>query len=89
MPAEGMEFDPTDKILSYEEITEVVRVTAGMGVKKIRLTGGEPLVRRDLDKLVGLIAAVPGIEDISLTTNGIFLAQKAEKLRRALPLLVG
>lgn len=83
MPAEGMEFDPTDKILSYEEITEVVKVTAGMGVKKIRLTGGEPLVRRDLDKLVGMIAAVPGIEDISLTTNGIFLAQRAEKLRRA------
>jgi cyclic pyranopterin phosphate synthase len=83
MPAEGMEFDPTDKLLTFEEITEVVRVTARMGVKKIRLTGGEPLVRRDLDQLVGMIAEVPGIEDIALTTNGIFLAAKAAKLKAA------
>ncbi|WP_040948837.1 GTP 3',8-cyclase MoaA, partial [Gorillibacterium massiliense] len=83
MPEEGMEFEPTDKILSYEEITEVVRVLAGMGVRKLRLTGGEPLVRKELEVLVGMLSAIPGIEDIALTTNGIYLAPKAEKLKQA------
>ncbi|WP_010496940.1 GTP 3',8-cyclase MoaA [Paenibacillus elgii] len=83
MPPEGMEFEPGHKILSYEEIAEVVRVLAGMGVRKVRLTGGEPLVRKELETLVAMIAAVPGIEDIALTTNGIFLAPKAAKLKAA------
>jgi cyclic pyranopterin phosphate synthase len=83
MPEEGLVFEPDDSILSYEEITDVVRVLAGMGVKKIRLTGGEPLVRKDIETLVSMISAVPGIEDIALTTNGIFLAKKAEKLKAA------
>ncbi|MHA0855426.1 GTP 3',8-cyclase MoaA [Paenibacillus sp. CMAA1364] len=83
MPEEGMEFEPSDKVLSYEEITDVVRVLAGMGVRKLRLTGGEPLVRKELDVLVEKLARIPGIEDIALTTNGIFLASKAARLKEA------
>ncbi|KIL41668.1 molybdenum cofactor biosynthesis protein MoeA [Gordoniibacillus kamchatkensis] len=83
MPEDGMEFEREEHILSYEEIAKVVRVLAGMGVTKVRLTGGEPLVRKDLDQLIGQIADIPGIQDISLTTNGIFLAKKAEKLKAA------
>lgn len=83
MPEEGMEFEPTDKILSFDEIAEVVRVVAGMGISKVRLTGGEPLVRKDLDKLVEMISEIPEIKDIALTTNGLFLASKAARLKEA------
>ncbi|AZS15712.1 GTP 3',8-cyclase MoaA [Paenibacillus lutimineralis] len=83
MPEEGMEFEPTDNILTYEEIVDVVRVVAEMGIRKIRLTGGEPLVRKELEKLVAMISSIPGIEDIALTTNGIFLAPRAARLKEA------
>jgi len=83
MPAEGMEFEPEEKLLRNDEITEVVRVLAGYGVRKLRLTGGEPTVRKDLDKLIASLASIPGIEDIALTTNGIFFAPKADKFRAA------
>lgn len=83
MPEEGMEFEPDERLLSFTEIAEVVRVLAGLGVRKLRLTGGEPLLRKDLDKLVAMLSAIPGIEDIALTTNGIFFASKAEKLKAA------
>lgn len=83
MPEEGMEFEPDERILTYEEITETVKVLAGMGVKKLRITGGEPLVRKSIEILVGMLSAIPGIEDIALTTNGIFLAPKAEMLKKA------
>ncbi len=83
MPEEGMEFEPHESILSYEEIASVVRVLAKRGVRKLRLTGGEPLVRKDIDKLVEMLSAIAGIEDIALTTNGIFLAQKASRLKQA------
>lgn len=83
MPEEGMTFEPDDRILSYEEITEIVKVLAPLGVRKIRLTGGEPLVRKQLDRLVSMIAAIPGIEDIALTTNGIYLASFADALKSA------
>ena len=83
MPAEGMQFEPDEKLLRFDEITEVVRVLAGLGVRKLRLTGGEPMVRKDLDKLISSLAAIPGIEDIALTTNAIFFAPKAEKFRAA------
>ncbi|GIP44419.1 GTP 3',8-cyclase [Paenibacillus sp. J45TS6] len=83
MPEEGMEFEPSDKILTYDEIADVVRVVAGMGISKIRLTGGEPLVRKELEKLVDMISHIPGIEDIALTTNGIFLGPRAAKLKEA------
>ena len=83
MPEEGVEFEPEENILRAEEIREVVRVLAGMGIRKLRLTGGEPLLRKDLPELVAMLAAVPGIEDIGLTTNGIFLEKKAEALKLA------
>jgi cyclic pyranopterin phosphate synthase len=83
MPAEGMEFEPDEKLLRFDEITEVVRVLAGYGIRKLRLTGGEPMVRKNLDQLIASLASIPGIEDIALTTNGIFFAPKAEKLRAA------
>lgn len=83
MPEEGMEFEPTDKILSYQEIADVVRVTAQMGISKVRLTGGEPLVRKELEELVAMISQISGIEDIALTTNGIFLAPRAAGLKKA------
>ncbi|MFE6795655.1 GTP 3',8-cyclase MoaA [Paenibacillus chitinolyticus] len=83
MPEEGMTFEPDERLLSYDEITEVVRVLAEMGVRKLRITGGEPLVRRDLYVLIRQLAAIPGIEDIALTTNAVFFAQQAERLREA------
>lgn len=83
MPEEGMEFEPDEKLLTFEEIADVVRVLAGLGVRKLRLTGGEPLVRKNLEQLIGMLSAIPGIEDIALTTNGIYFASKAEKLRAA------
>ncbi len=83
MPEQDVEFVPRSEILSFEEIERFVRIAAGLGVSKLRLTGGEPLVRRDLDQLVARLAAVPGIRDIALTTNGLLLAPQAERLRRA------
>jgi cyclic pyranopterin phosphate synthase len=69
--------------MQYEEIAEVVRVAASQGINEVRLTGGEPLVRKDLPDLVRLIAAIPGIQDISLTTNGILLDKMAAPLAQA------
>jgi cyclic pyranopterin phosphate synthase len=83
MPAEGMQFEPQEHLLRFDEIAEIVRVLALMGVRKLRLTGGEPLVRKDLEQLVAMLSAIPGIEDIALTTNAIFFANKAEQLRAA------
>jgi cyclic pyranopterin phosphate synthase len=83
MPEEGLEFEPEEHLLSFDEIVEVVRVMAGLGVRKLRITGGEPLVRKNIEQLIARLSAIPGIEDIALTTNGIFFAAKAEKLRAA------
>jgi cyclic pyranopterin phosphate synthase len=83
MPAEGVQFEPSERIMRYEEIAEVVTAVAKMGVRKLRITGGEPLVRKEIEKLIAMLSHVPGIEDIALTTNAIFLAQKAELLKDA------
>ena len=83
MPLAGLEWLRRDELLSYEEIAQVVAVMAGMGLRRIRLTGGEPLVRRDLPALVRLLAAVPGIEDIALSTNAVLLEDVADDLRAA------
>lgn len=72
-----------DKILSYEEIVRVVEAAASLGISKVRLTGGEPLARLGIVDLVDMIAGVPGIDDISMTTNGILLPRYAEALKRA------
>jgi cyclic pyranopterin phosphate synthase len=80
MPAEGLEWLGRDEVLSFEEIARLVRVLASMGVDEIRLTGGEPLVRRDLPVLVEMLAATPGVRDLSLTTNGVLLDRFAGPL---------
>jgi cyclic pyranopterin phosphate synthase len=80
MPAEGLEWLGRDEILSFEEIARLVGVLARMGVDEVRLTGGEPLVRRDLPVLVALLAAVEGVRDLSLTTNGVLLDRLAAPL---------
>ncbi len=83
MPLEGLPWLKRAEILSYEEIVEIVQVMAGMGLKRLRLTGGEPLIRRDVHKLVAGLSAVPGIENIALSTNAVLLEEQAEALRDA------
>ena len=83
MPLHGLDWLRREELLSYEEIARVVRAMAAMGLKKLRLTGGEPLVRKDLPELVRMLADVPGIEDIALSTNAVLLAPMAEELRAA------
>jgi cyclic pyranopterin phosphate synthase len=73
-------FLPQDQVLSIDEIARLVRVFVRLGVRKVRLTGGEPLLRPDLEDLVAQIAATPGVEDLALTTNGALLARRAEGL---------
>jgi cyclic pyranopterin phosphate synthase len=80
MPAEGLEWLRRDEILTFEEIARLVGVLARLGVDEVRLTGGEPLVRRDLPVLVGLVAEIDGVQDLSLTTNGILLDRLARPL---------
>ena len=80
MPDEPIQFTEREEILSYEEIERFVRVAAKFGVNKLRITGGEPLVRRDLPQLIERLAAIPGITDIALTTNAVLLAQHAQAL---------
>lgn len=74
---------PRNEILSYEEIQHAVQVAARMGISKVRLTGGEPLLRADLSKLVWMISQIEGIDDISLTSNGILLSKYAVELKEA------
>jgi cyclic pyranopterin phosphate synthase len=80
---ESVTFLPRNSLLTFEEIVRFVRVATTLGVDKIRLTGGEPLVRRDLPRLVEMVAAVPGVKDVGLTTNGLLLAPMAGALRDA------
>ena len=79
MPEEVTFLDRAE-LLTFEEIAHFVRVAAPLGIDKIRLTGGEPLMRRDLPKLVRLLADIPGIRDVGLTTNGLLLAGHAQAL---------
>ena len=83
IPKEGVALVPHKEILTFEEIETVARVMAGLGLKKIRLTGGEPLVRRDAEKLVAALAKIPGIEELCLTTNGLLFCERAEALKAA------
>ncbi|MEP7379863.1 MAG: GTP 3',8-cyclase MoaA [Chloroflexota bacterium] len=77
------EFLAREQLLTFEEIVRLARVFAGLGVRKVRLTGGEPLLRRDLPDLVRMLAEVPGIDDLTLTTNGSLLARHAQSLAEA------
>lgn len=83
MPEDGLPWLHKDEILSYEEIASIVAAAASVGVRTIRLTGGEPLLRRGLDRLVAMIARTPGIEDIALSTNGLLLEEQIDALIRA------
>ena len=83
MPAEGLPWLERDDVLSFEEIVRLVGLLADMGVGDVRLTGGEPLVRRDFPRLAAMLATVPGVEDLSVTTNGYLLERDAERLVRA------
>ena len=83
MPEEGIPLIPHQDILRYEEIVRIVRVAVGMGLDRIRLTGGEPLVRKGVVDLVGELARIPNLKDLSMTTNGILLGRYAERLAQA------
>lgn len=83
MPAAGIEFKPRHELLTFEEIEQFVRVVVRCGITRIRLTGGEPLLRADLPILVEKLAAVTGLSDLAMTTNGMLLADQAERLRAA------
>jgi cyclic pyranopterin phosphate synthase len=84
MPASHVyHFLPKAEILSFEEITRLAGIFAGLGVRKLRITGGEPLLRSQIETLVAMLAGVPGITDLALTTNGLLLADKAQALRDA------
>jgi len=76
-------WQPRSKLLSFEEIERAVRVAVGLGIEKVRLTGGEPLLRHDVEELTGRIARIPGIADLALTTNGFLFPRKAKALRDA------
>jgi len=87
MPREvyGHEFPflPREELLTFEEIERVARIAAGLGVTKVRITGGEPLLRKDIDRLIGRLSAIPGLSDLALTTNGALLRRRAVALREA------
>ena len=81
--AEEVAFMDRSELLTFEEIAQFVRVAATLGIDKVRLTGGEPLMRRDLARLAGMLVAVPGVKDVGLTTNGLLLAEQASALYAA------
>jgi cyclic pyranopterin phosphate synthase len=83
MPEEGVERKSHQEILRLEEIVRLLEVAVSLGLTRIRFTGGEPLVRRNFSYLVSRAAALPGVDDLALTTNGVLLAEKAEELRQA------
>ena len=80
MPEDGIKFMPREEVLSFEEIERFVSVAASLGVSKLRITGGEPLVRKDLPVLIRKLSVIPGIRDIALTTNGVLLKNHAASL---------
>ncbi|NNE43407.1 MAG: GTP 3',8-cyclase MoaA, partial [Gemmatimonadetes bacterium] len=80
IPTEDVEWLPREGILSFEEIERFVRIVAPLGIRKLRITGGEPLLRKDLPDLVGRLVAVPGIEDVGMTTNAVGLDRQAAAL---------
>lgn len=83
MPAEGLQWLPRSELLTYEEIGRLVRVFARLGIERVRLTGGEPTIRRDIEQLVGAVASAPGIVDVAMTTNGHRFARRARALAEA------
>jgi GTP 3',8-cyclase len=80
MPEEGVKYAPRQEILSFEEIERFARIAVSLGITKLRVTGGEPLVRKDLPVLISKLCAIPGVRDLALTTNGVLLATHAQAL---------
>ena len=83
MPNENVEFKPRDELLSYEEIERFVKAMIPLGIRKLRITGGEPLVRSDISHLIERLARLPGIDDLAMTTNALLLADHAQQLAQA------
>lgn len=83
MPEEGLPFFPTERVLSQDEIVQVVKNFAKRGIHSVRLTGGEPLVRTDIIDIIRRVKAIPGIDDVAITTNGLALPKKAKALKEA------
>jgi cyclic pyranopterin phosphate synthase len=83
MPAEAMEWQPKAEILSYEEIVSLTELFVRLGITKLRVTGGEPMVRRDVETLIERLARIAGVEDLAMTTNAHFLRGRAEGLKKA------
>ena len=79
----GYQFLPRDLLLTFEEITRLAKIFTAHGVEKIRITGGEPLLRKDLEQLIHMLTKLDGVKDLTLTTNGALLAKKAQTLRDA------
>ncbi|MDX8340203.1 radical SAM protein [Draconibacterium sp. IB214405] len=83
MPAEGLPLKKHEDILSFDEITDIVKAGVKLGIRKLRITGGEPLVRKDLPELIQMLTSIPEIEDIGITTNGVLLPRYAKALKAA------
>src|SRR5437762_7278119 len=83
MPVAGLEWLPKSEILSYEEIARIVRQLAPLGLRRLRITGGEPTLRPQLEVLIDMLRSIPEIEDISLSTNGVRVPELARSLRAA------
>ncbi|MBC2389323.1 GTP 3',8-cyclase MoaA [Listeria booriae] len=83
MPEEGMTFLPHEEVLSKDEIIDFMKIMVGYGIKKVRITGGEPLLRTDIVDIIAGLSAIPKIEDIAVTTNAMYLVKKAEALKEA------
>ena len=83
MPKEAMEWRPKAEILTYEEILELTSIFVSLGIDKLRVTGGEPMLRRDLEELIAKLAQISGVSDLAMTTNAHFLAGRAEGLKEA------
>ncbi len=83
MPADNVEFMDRSNLLTFEEVTRVATIVSGLGIHRLRLTGGEPLMRKDLHVLIGMLSKVEGIDDIAMTTNAFFLKDQARPLKEA------
>ena len=83
MPPQGIDWTPRPDLLSGDEIVRLAGIFVELGISKIRLTGGEPLVRRDIDRIAARLGALPGLKTLAMTTNGISLARRAQAMRDA------
>ena len=83
MPEEGVEFVPHEDILTYEEIVRICRALASLGIRKVKVTGGEPLLRKEIEILISELKGIDGIQEITMTTNGCLLEEKALSLKQA------